>query len=71
MRGRYFHDISIMRAGGESNVPLPKADEVVVYRSFIKAGLQFPLDGMLAEVLKTFEVYLHQLTPEAIIKIGE
>jgi hypothetical protein len=70
MRGRYFRDISIVRAGGESNVPLPEADELVVCRSFMKAGLWFPLDSMLVEVLKTFEVYLHQLTPEAIIKIG-
>jgi hypothetical protein len=70
MRGRYFHDISIVRAGGESNVPLPEANEIVVYRSFMKVGLQFPLDSMLVEVLKTFKVYLHQLTPEAMIKIG-
>jgi hypothetical protein len=34
MRGRYFYDISIVRAGGENNVPLPKANEVIVYRSF-------------------------------------
>jgi hypothetical protein len=70
MRGRYFRDISIVRAGGENNVPLPEADEVVVYRSFMKVGLRFPLDKMLVEVLKTFEVYLHQLTPKAIIKMG-
>jgi hypothetical protein len=69
MRGRYFRDISIMWVGGESNVPLPEADEVVVYRSFMKARLRFPLDNVLVEVLKTFEVYLHQLTPEAIIRI--
>jgi hypothetical protein len=24
----------------------------------------------LVEVLKTFEIYLHQLTPEAFIKVG-
>jgi hypothetical protein len=70
MRERYFRDISIMRARGESNVPLPEADKVVVYRSFMKAGLQFPLDNVVVEVSKTFEVYLHQLTPEAIIRIG-
>jgi hypothetical protein len=70
MRGRYFRDMSIVRAGGESNVPLPKVDEVVVYRSFMKAGLRFPLDKLLVEVLKTFEIYLHQLTPEVIIKMG-
>jgi hypothetical protein len=70
MRGSYFRDISIVRAGGENNVPLLEADEVVVYRSFMKAGHQFPLDKLLVKVLKTFEIYLHQLTPEAIIKMG-
>jgi hypothetical protein len=70
MRGRYFRDISIVRAGGENNVPLPEADEVVVFRSSMKVGLRFPLDKLLVEVLKTFEIYLHQLTPEAIIKVG-
>jgi hypothetical protein len=70
MRGRYFRDISIVRPGGENNAPLPEADKVVVYRSFMKAGLRFPLNKILVEILKTFEVYLHQLTPEAIIEIG-
>jgi hypothetical protein len=70
MRGRYFRDIPIVTAGGENNVPLPEADEVVVFRSFMKAGLWFPLDKMLVEVLKTFEIYIHQLTPEAIVKMG-
>jgi hypothetical protein len=70
MKGRYFCDISIVRAGGDSNAPVHEADEVVVYRSFMKAGLRFSLDKLLVEVLKTFEIYLHQITPEAIIKIG-
>ena len=70
MRGRYFCDISIVRVGGENNAPLPEADEVVVFRGFMKAGLRFPLDNILVEVLKTFENFLHQLTLEAIIKIG-
>jgi hypothetical protein len=69
MRGRYFRDIPIVRARGENNVPLPEADEVVVFRSFMKAGLRFPLDKILAKVLKSFKIFLHQLTPEAIIKI--
>jgi hypothetical protein len=70
MKGRYFHDISIVRARGESTVPLPEVDEVVVFKSFMKAGLRFPLHKMLVEVLKTFEIYLHQLTLEAILKWG-
>jgi hypothetical protein len=70
MRGRYFCDISIVRAGRDSNAPAPEVDKVVVYRSFMKAGLQFPLDKFFVEVLKTFGIYLHQITPEAIIKMG-
>jgi hypothetical protein len=70
MKGKYFHDISIVRAGGENTVRLLEADEVVVFKSFIKVGLRFPLHKMLVEVLKTFEIYLHQLTPKALIKVG-
>jgi hypothetical protein len=59
-----------VRAGGESIVPLPEADEVVVFKSFMEARLRFPLHKMLVEVLKKFEIFLHQLTPEALIKVG-
>jgi hypothetical protein len=70
MKGRYFRDISIVRAGGDSVAPTPEVDEVVVYRSFMKVGLRFPLSKFLVEVPKTFEIYLHQITPEAIIRMG-
>jgi hypothetical protein len=70
MKGKYFHDVSIVRAAGEDIVPLPEGDEVVVFRNFMKAGLHFPLQKMLVEVAKTFKLYLHQLTPEALIRVG-
>jgi hypothetical protein len=71
MRGRYFRDISIVRAdAGEKTSPTPEEDEVVIFRSFLKAGLRFPLSNFVVEVLKTFQVYLHQITPEAIIRMG-
>jgi hypothetical protein len=59
-----------VRAGGEGIVPLPEGDKVVVFRSFMKARLRFPLHKMLVKVLKTFEIYLHQITPEALIRVG-
>jgi hypothetical protein len=70
MKGRYFRDMSIVRVGGDSTTPAPEENEVVVYRSFMKAGLRFPLSKFLVEVLKTFEIFLHQITPEAIIRMG-
>jgi hypothetical protein len=68
MKGKYFHDVSIVRARGEDIVPLPAGDEVVVFRSFMKAGLRFPLHKMLVEVLKTFEIYLHQVTSRLLLE---
>jgi hypothetical protein len=59
-----------VRAGEEDTVPLLEGDEVVVFRSFMKVGICFPLHKMLVEVLKTFEIYLHQITPEALIRVG-
>jgi hypothetical protein len=70
MRGRYFRDMSIVRAGGDNNVPAPEENEVVIFRSFFKAGLRFPLSKFVVEVLKTYQIFLHQITPEAIIRMG-
>jgi hypothetical protein len=54
MKGRYFRDMSIVRARGDSAAPGPEEDEVVVYRSFMKAGLRFPLSKFLVEDLRNF-----------------
>jgi hypothetical protein len=71
MRGRYFRDMSVVRADdGDRTVPIPEENEVVIYQSFFKARLRFPLNRFVVEVLSTYQIYLHQLTPEAIIIMG-
>jgi hypothetical protein len=70
MRGRYFREMSIVRVGEDNNTPALEENEVVIFRSFFKAGLRFPLSRFLVEVLKTFQIFLHQLTPEAILRMG-
>jgi hypothetical protein len=69
-KGKYFHEVPIVRPDGDNTISRPEKDEVVIYRSFLNARLHFPLHKMLADVLKRFEIYLHQLTPEALIKVG-
>jgi hypothetical protein len=70
MRGRYFRDLSIVRVDeGEKTCPTPEENEVVIFQSFFKAGLRFPLSCFMVEVLKLFEICLHQITPEAIIRM--
>jgi hypothetical protein len=60
----------LIRFGGEETIPKPENNEVVVFKSFFKAGLRFPLHGMIADVLENFEIYLHQLTPNAIVRLS-
>jgi hypothetical protein len=60
----------LVRFGGEEMTPKPEKDEVVVFKSFFKAGLRFPLHEMIADVLERFGIHLHQLTPNAIVRLS-
>jgi hypothetical protein len=68
----YFgeNDNVLIHFAGEEIIPDPKEYEVVVFKSFFRAGLRFPLYEMVGEVLKKFEIYLHQLTPNAIVRLS-
>jgi hypothetical protein len=55
---------------GEEITPEPREDEVIVFKSFFTAGLRLPINDMIGEVLKNFEIYLHQLTPNAIVRLS-
>ena len=59
-----------IRFGGEEVTPKPDKDEVVGFKSFFKAGLRFPLHGMIADALERFGIHLHQLTPTAIVRLS-
>jgi hypothetical protein len=60
----------LIRFVGEETTPTPKDDEVVVFKSFFRAGLRFPLNEMIGEVLDNYEIYLHQLTPNSIVRLS-
>jgi hypothetical protein len=67
----YFGEAEkLIRFGGEETIPKPENDEVVVFKSFFKAGLRFPLHRMIPDVLENFEIYLHQLTPNDIVRLS-
>jgi hypothetical protein len=68
----YFgeNEDEVIRFPGEEEVLEPKEDEVVVFKSFFRAGLRFPLYDMIGEVLKRFEIYLHQLISNAIVRLS-
>jgi hypothetical protein len=68
----YFSEAKkeLVRFGGEETTPKQGKDEVVVFKSFFKAGLRFPLNKMIADVLNKVGIYLHQLTPNAIVRLS-
>jgi hypothetical protein len=72
MRLGYFSEAKkeLIRFGGEETTPKPGKDEVVVFKSFFKAGLRFPLNKTIDDVMKKFGIYLHQLTPKAIVRLS-
>ena len=45
----------------------PQPDEVVVFRDFFISGLRFPLDPIVVEIFKLFDVYTHQMTPTSFV----
>jgi hypothetical protein len=67
----YFgeNDDDLVHFAGEEVIPEPKEDEVVFFKSFFRVGLRVPLYEMIGQVLKKFEIYLHQLTPNAIVRL--
>jgi hypothetical protein len=60
----------LVRFARDKIIPKPRDDKVIVFKSFFRAGLQCPLNDMIGEVLKNFEIYLHQLTPNAIVRLS-
>jgi hypothetical protein len=71
MKLGYFGEAEkkLIRFAGEETTPTPKND-VVVFKSFFRAELQFPLNEMIGKVLDNFEIFLHQLTPNAIVRLS-
>jgi hypothetical protein len=56
MKLGYFGEAEkkLIRFAGEETTLEPKNDEVVVFKSFFRAGLQFPLNEMIGEVLDNY-----------------
>jgi hypothetical protein len=72
MKLGYFGEAEkkLIHFAGEETTLEPKNDEVVVFKSLFRAGLRFPLNEMIGEVLDNYDIYLHQLTPNAIVRLS-
>jgi hypothetical protein len=58
------------RAPGTEEVPEPEG-ELVVFEAFFAAGLRLPAHRFVGEVLRRFNVQIHQLTPNAMVALSK
>lgn len=58
----------VARVPGTEEVPEPEG-ELVVFEAFFAAGLRLPAHRFVGEVLRKFNVQIHQLTPNAIVAL--
>lgn len=65
----YFGDEINVRLASDETTPKSKSNEVVVFRSFFRAGLWMPMYKMIVNVLKKFEIYMHQQTLNTIVRL--
>jgi hypothetical protein len=66
-----FFPSSNGRAPTAEEIPTLEPDEIVVFRDFCTAGLQFPCDDMLPSILNRFSMKMHHLTPNSFLKLSK
>jgi hypothetical protein len=60
----------VARVPGAEEVPDPEG-ELVVFEAFFAAGLRLPAHRFVGEVLRRFNVQVHQLTPNAVVALSK
>jgi hypothetical protein len=65
----YFNG-GVARVPGTEEVPEPEG-ELVVFEAFFAAGLRLPAHRFVGEVLRRFNVQIHQLTPNAVVALSK
>jgi hypothetical protein len=60
----------VARVPGTEEVPEPEG-ELVVFEAFFAAGLRLPAHRFVGEVLRRFNVQVHQLTPNAVVALSK
>lgn len=66
---RWFSKVSARRCDGEVKLD-PRDDEVVVFKEFFEAGLQWPPHPLVVGALKKFNLRFHQLNPSSFVKLS-
>jgi hypothetical protein len=58
------------RVPGAEEIPEPEG-EMVVFEAFFTAGLRLPAHRFVVEVLRRYDVQIHQLTPNVVVALAK
>ena len=58
-------------APGDEITPDPRDVDCVVFRDFFSTGLRFLLDPVFLKILARFGLWMHHLTPNAIVQLSK
>ena len=61
--GKGYFGAGVCRAPEGEETPDPRIGECVFFRDFFVAGLRFPIDLVVQEILSRFKLAMHHLTP--------
>lgn len=64
-----LESLAKVRVPGAETVPVPWADEAMVFVAFFDACLRIPCVELVARVLQLYQVELAQLTPNSLVKL--
>jgi hypothetical protein len=65
----YFDD-GVGRVPGAEEIPEPEG-KLVVFEAFFIADLRLPVHRFVAEILRRFDVQVHQLTPNVVVALAK
>jgi hypothetical protein len=66
----YVRDDDEILFADEEKTPKPKNNKIIIFKSFFSAGYQLLMYWMITMVLKKYEVYMHQLALNTIIRFS-
>lgn len=66
----YFSSKVNVQLPAEQTIPTLKNADIIVYRSFFKAGLRLPMYQLIAKIFEKYDIFMHQLTLNAIVRLG-
>jgi hypothetical protein len=66
----YFSSKVNVRLPRNETTPMLGKDKVIVYKRFFKAGIWLLMYKMIVKILQRYEVHMHQLTPNAIVRLS-